>query len=171
MRKVLWCLLALACSAITAGAQTGSTLEQNKALVRRFYEEVWSKGNLDFADQVFAEDYVRHDPRGGTPPAGPRGQKLIAANFRKSCPDCRFVVDFMVAEGDKVAARWTIRGTHVSGKPIDFVGVNIFRFANGKVVEVWNHRDDLAFALQTGRVTMAPPAAAPPQPAPTPEKR
>jgi len=145
-------------------AQAGSSSqpgneEKNKVLVRRFYEEVWNKGNVDFADEVFADNYVRHDPRGGNPPAGAKGQKLIAQGFRKDCPDCQFIVDFMLAEGHKVAARWTIRGTHVpSGKKIDFVGVNIFRFADGKVVEIWNHRDDLGFGQQTGRVTMAPTA-------------
>ena len=69
-------------------------------------------------------------------------------------------IDFMVAEGDMVVARWTIRGTNngewmgkaATGKSVEFTGVNIFRFAKGKVVELWNHRDDLGFQQQLGVV-------------------
>jgi predicted SnoaL-like aldol condensation-catalyzing enzyme len=150
----------------TGGNAQASNEEKNKALVRRFYEEVWNKGNYDMADELFADGYVRHDPRGGNPPPGARGQKLIAQGFRSDCPDCLMSVDMLLADGDYIVGRWTIRGTHKpSGKKVDFVGVNIFRFANGKVAEIWNHRDDLAFALQTGFVTMAQPTQ---QPAPKP---
>lgn len=145
------CLVSVVGAAQTRGGSQAGTEERNKQLIRQFYDEVWNKGNLDFADQVFAQDYVRHDPRGDKPPApGPRGQKLIAAAFRKTVTDSQYIVDLIMAEGDLVAARWTIRGTHQpTGKKVEFVGVNIFRFANGKVVEVWNHRDDLAFQQQT----------------------
>ena len=54
----------------------------NAALVRRFYEQVWANGNLDVADEVFADDYERHDLRAGDPTPGPEGQKEIAAAFR-----------------------------------------------------------------------------------------
>ena len=74
------------------------TLEQNKALIRRFYEEVWNKGNLDVAEAVFAADYVRHDLRPGHPPSGPEGQKRIAADFRAAFPDLQMTIDLMVAE-------------------------------------------------------------------------
>ena len=74
------------------------TLEQNKALIRRFYEEVWNKGNLDVAEAVFAADYARHDLRPGNPPAGPEGQKRIAADFRAAFPDLQMTIDLMVAE-------------------------------------------------------------------------
>ena len=134
------------------------TIEQNKALIRRFYDEVWNKGNLDVAAEVFTEDYVRHDLRPGTALLGPEGQKRIAADFRAAFPDLHMTVDFMLAEGDLVAARWTNEGTNTgpwggvppTGKHIRFCGVNIFRIANGKVVEIWNHRDDLGVMQQTG---------------------
>ena len=133
-------------------------LEENKALVRRFYEEVWNKGNLDAADEVFAEDYVRHDLRPGMGLPGPAGQKKIAADFRAAFPDVRNTVDLMVAEGDLVAARWTTTGTHTgawgevapTGKAATFSGVNIFRIRDGRVVELWNHRDDLGLMQQVG---------------------
>jgi hypothetical protein len=65
------------------------TLQPNKALIRRFYEEVWGKGNLEVVDDVLAVDYVRHDLRPGNPPPGPKGQKRIAADFRAAFPDLR----------------------------------------------------------------------------------
>lgn len=132
--------------------------EQNKALIRRFYEEVWGKGNLDVADDIFAGDYVRHDLRPGNPLPGAAGQKQIAADFRAAFPDLQSTIDLVVAEADLVVARWTVEGTHTgqwgnvppTGKHAKFSGVNIFRIANGKVVELWNHRDDLGLMQQLG---------------------
>jgi steroid delta-isomerase-like uncharacterized protein len=132
------------------------SIEQNKALVRRFYDEVWSKGNVDAADDIFAADYVRHDLRPGNPLTGPAGQKKIAADFRAAFPDLRQTIDLIVAEGDLVVARWTMEGTNTgpwggvapTDKHAKIAGVNIFRIANGKVVELWNHRDDLGMMQQ-----------------------
>lgn len=135
-----------------------SNLEQNKALIRRFCEEVWNKGNLDVMGEIFADDYVRHDLRPGSPPSGPEGQKRIAADFRGAFPDLRMNIDLMVAEDDMVVVRWTTEGTNTgqwgkvapTGKHARFSGVNIFRIRNGKVVEIWNHRDDLGLMQQLG---------------------
>jgi steroid delta-isomerase-like uncharacterized protein len=132
--------------------------EQNKALVRRFSDEVWNKGKLDVVYDVFAEDYVRHDLRPGNPPPGPAGQKRIAADFRAAFPDIHTTVDFVIAEGDMVVTRWTAEGTNTgvwgnvapTGKRVRFSGVNIFRVENGKVVELWNYRDDLGLMQQLG---------------------
>ena len=132
--------------------------EENKALVRRFYEEVWNKGNLDAAYEIFAHDYVRHDLRPSDAPPGPEGQKLIAGMFRTAFPDVHLNVQFMVAEADTVVARWTMEGTHQgawadippTGKRMSFAGINIFRLSEGKVVEIWNHRDDLGLMEQLG---------------------
>ncbi len=134
------------------------SVEQNKAIVRRFYEELWNRGNGDAAFDLIAEDYVRHDLRPGNPLPGPAGQKQIALDFRKAFPDLKFVVDLLIAEGDYVAARWTMSGTHQgqwgnvppTGKHAEFSGVNIFRIANGKVIEIWNHRDDRGLIQQVG---------------------
>ncbi len=132
--------------------------EANKALVRRFYDEVWNQGNLDVADEVFAPDYVRHDLRASEPAPGPDGQKQIAAGFRAAFPDLEFKVDLLLAEGDYVAGRWTATGTHLgpwggvpaTGRSMRFSGVNVFRFVDGKVAEIWNHRDDLGLMEQIG---------------------
>ena len=132
------------------------SIEHNKALVRRFYDEVWNKGNLDAADDIFAGDYIRHDLRPGNPLTGPAGQKKIAADFRAAFPDLHMTLDLIVAEEDRVVARWTTEGTNTgqwgnvppTGKHARFSGVNIFRIAQGKVVELWNHRDDLGVMQQ-----------------------
>lgn len=133
-------------------------VEANRSLVRRFYEQVWNEGNVEVAAEVFAEDYVRHDLRPTEALPGPEGQAKIAADFRAAFPDLRMVVDLVLAEGDLVAARWTTEGTNTgawagrppTGKRATFSGVNIFRLRDGKVVELWNHRDDLGLAQQLG---------------------
>jgi steroid delta-isomerase-like uncharacterized protein len=135
-----------------------SPADDAKALVRRFYEETWNNGQLDVVDELFAPDYVRHDLRAGVAASGPQGQKDIATAFRAAFPDLRFVVDFVLAEGDLVAARWTANGTNTgswggiepTGKQVSFSAINVFRFAEGKVVELWNHRDDLGLMEQLG---------------------
>jgi steroid delta-isomerase-like uncharacterized protein len=145
-------------------------VEANKALVRRFYDEVWGRGNVSFAEEVFADDYLRHDLRATNAPPGGAGQALIAEQFRRAFPDLRWRVDLVVGEGDLVAARWTASGTHsgawgetaATGKHVTFSGVNLFRFGeDGKVAEIWNHRDDLGLREQLGVPVFAgaPPSA------------
>ena len=132
------------------------TVEQNKELVRRFYDQVWNHGNTDFAYEVFADDYVRHDLRATEARPGPAGQKKIADDFRAAFPDLEVAVDLVVGEGDFVVGRWTASGTRTgawgsvepTGRKATFSAVNIFRFENGKVVEIWNHRDDLGLIHQ-----------------------
>jgi steroid delta-isomerase-like uncharacterized protein len=132
---------------------------ENKALVRRFYEEVWDKGHVAFAHDVFADDYVRRDLRPTEAAPGGAGMATIAEDFRRAFPDARWHVDLVFGEGDLVAARWTATGTFLAewgsvaptGKAATFSGVNLFRFgADGKVIELWNHRDDFGFMEQIG---------------------
>jgi steroid delta-isomerase-like uncharacterized protein len=132
--------------------------EENKELWRRFYEEVWDRGNTDFAYEVFADDYVRHDLRPTQAAPGPAGQKQIADDFRAAFPDLRVTVDFVFGEGEWVVGRWTATGTHTgvwaglepTGRQMTFSAVNVCRFENGKVAEIWNHRDDLGLMEQIG---------------------
>jgi steroid delta-isomerase-like uncharacterized protein len=131
---------------------------ENKVLVRRFYEEAWDQGKLDVIDELFADDYIRHDLRPSQALAGPDGMKRITADFRAAFSDLQFDVEIVIAEDEFVAARWTASGTHTgswgtvqpTGRTARFSGVNIFRFENGKVSELWNHRDDLGLMEQVG---------------------
>jgi steroid delta-isomerase-like uncharacterized protein len=145
--------------------------EANKRLVLCFYDEVWARGNTGFAHEVFADDYVRRDLRPTQAEPGPAGQEEIAARFREAFPDLRWHVDLVLAEGDLVAARRTASGkqtgswagTPPTGKAAEFSGVNIFRFGDdGKVIEIWNHRDDLGLMEQLGAPVFAgaPPTEA-----------
>ena len=132
--------------------------EDNKQIVERFYEQVWERGNVDATFEIFTEDYERHDLRPSQAAPGPEGQRTIAADFRRAFPDLQMTLDLIVAEGDLVAARWTTSGTHTgpwagvepTGNTVTFSGVNIFRLEDGKVVELWNHRDDLGLMDQIG---------------------
>jgi steroid delta-isomerase-like uncharacterized protein len=144
--------------------------EANKRLVERFYEEVWARGNVEFVEQVFADDYLRHDLRPTQAAPGAAGQAQIAHAFRAAFPDLQWRVDVLLAEEDLVAARWTASGTHTgswagrppTGRRAEFSGVNIFRFGDDeKVVEIWNHRDDLGLQEQLGAAVHAGAPAAP----------
>jgi predicted ester cyclase len=84
--------------------------------------------------------------------------KRITEDFRAAFPDLRFVIELLVGEGDYVVGRWSARGTHTgswgavraTGRAASFSGVNIFRFENGTVAELWNYRDDLGLMQQLG---------------------
>jgi steroid delta-isomerase-like uncharacterized protein len=139
-------------------------VDANKQLVERFYEEVWARGNVDFATEVFSDDYVRHDLRPAQAAPGAAGQARIAGQFRQAFPDLQWRIDLVFGEADLVAGRWTASGTHTgswgdlppTGKRAEFSGVNIFRFGDdGKVVEIWNHRDDLGLMNQLGAAVFA----------------
>src|SRR5712691_2464135 len=88
------------------------SIEENKALIRRFSEEVWNKGNLDVVKEIFAEDYGRHEWRPGKPLRGPEGQKRVAADFRAAFPDLHTTIDLIIAEADMVVVRWTTEGVN-----------------------------------------------------------
>jgi steroid delta-isomerase-like uncharacterized protein len=159
------CLGGVACGIVTA-----VNPEANKRLVNKFYEEVWARGNVEFAEQVLADDYLRHDLRSTQAAPGPLGQAQIARAFREAFPDLQWRIDLLVAEGDLVAARWTASGTHTgpwagvapTRRRAEFSGVNIFRFGpDGKVVEIWNHRDDLGLSEQLGVAVYAGAPSAP----------
>jgi steroid delta-isomerase-like uncharacterized protein len=139
------------------------TVQGNRDLVVRFYEEVWNRGNVEVAEDVFAQDYVRHDLRPTTAARGGAGMAAIARAFRGAFPDLHTEVDLVLADGDLVAARWTTTGTFTgrwgdvepTGVRATFSGVNIFRFRDGRVVELWNHRDDLGLMEQVGAPVFA----------------
>jgi steroid delta-isomerase-like uncharacterized protein len=143
-----------------AGERSGGSMtgDANKQVVRRFYEELWNRGNLAAADELVAPAYVRHDLRAGDAPPGPAGQKAVAEKFRRAFPDMRLEVEALVADGDLVAARWTISGTHTgawgdvapTGRSVRFSGVNFFRIADEQIAEIWNVRDDLGLREQLG---------------------
>ncbi len=134
------------------------TTEENKAISRRVGEEIFNGGDLDLADELYAPDYVLHDPSLPEDLHGPEGLKRYVAMTRAAFPDARVTVEDQVAEGDKVVDRWTARGTHTgefmgippTGRRIEVSGVTISRFAGGKIAEDWYQGDDLGMMRQLG---------------------
>ena len=137
------------------------SLEGNKALSRRLYEEVFGNGNLAAADEILSEGCVSHGP--GAPPAvGTDGIKRQAALLRTAMPDLRVTLNDQLAENDRVASRWACGGTHTgrlvmptgavaaSGRTISFDEIRIDRFADGRIVESWFIPDRMSLWQQLG---------------------
>jgi steroid delta-isomerase-like uncharacterized protein len=139
---------------------------ENKALVRRYVEEVLNNRNLDLIDKLFAPTFIDHDT--SMPDArGPAGVKRLAAMVHGSFPDLHFTVEDMVAEGDKVVYRYSVRGTHqgdfmgiaATGKQFAVTGIHIYRVVDGKLQEEWENWDMLGLLRQLGVVPQPAGAA------------
>jgi predicted ester cyclase len=122
--------------------------EENKALVRREQEELWNAtGNLDAAQELFVADHVE-------------AARQEAADFREGFPDVVSTIEDLIAEGDKVVARWRARATHQgeymgiapTGKEVEFTGISVYRIEAGKIAESWNEEDELGLMRQIGAV-------------------
>ena len=131
--------------------------EENKAIVRRWFQEVLNDKRLDRADDHVAQDYVDHGPLPGQAP-GLGGAKRKWATYAAAFPDLRTWSEDMVAERDEVAVRWMAEGTQQgellgippSGKQARFTGMSIFRLAEGKIAEQWEEWDTLDLMRQLG---------------------
>jgi predicted ester cyclase len=118
--------------------------DRNKALLRRFYEELWSKGNLEAIPELVAENFVDHHPLPGAPP-GREGLAALVTTRRTAFPDMREICEDLIAEGDKVVGRFTMRGTHSgesmgfapTGRRVTMSEIDIVRVAGGKIAEFW----------------------------------
>jgi steroid delta-isomerase-like uncharacterized protein len=132
---------------------------ENKALIQRFVEEAFNEGNLDVADEVYAPDFVSHESAG---PVGrdPEYVKQFVGTYRGAFPNGRTTVEDVIAEGDRVAYRWSFRGTHQgelmgippTGKEATITGITIDRISGGKIEEEWNNVDQLGVLRQLGVV-------------------
>ena len=144
--------------------------EQNKALYRRLTDEAWNAGKLEVLDQILSPDFLDHEEYPGKVP-GRDGTKQLIAMTRTAFPDIHTTVDDLIAEGDKVVAISTARGTHrgpylgmpPTGKPIKLAIIDVFRCANGKIVEHWGLTDALGMMQQLGAVPMPGGGGRPPQ--------
>jgi len=133
---------------------------ENKALVRRWFEEVWNQGRAASIDEMLASDAAVH----GLGPSlrGPSEFKPFQAMYRGAFPDIDLQVDDVLAECDLVAARWSGVGTHqgdglgfmATSKRAQFKGLTIVRVRDGKIVEGWNSFDQLGMLQQLGVVTL-----------------
>ena len=131
----------------------------NKALLRRFYEELWSNGNLEAIPELVAEDFVDHHALPGAPP-GREGLAELVVTWRTAFPDMRETCEDLISEGEKVVGRFTMRGTHTgeflgvppTGRRVTMSGIDIVRVAGGKISESWYGEHLLELVQQLGAV-------------------
>jgi steroid delta-isomerase-like uncharacterized protein len=144
--------------------------ENNAALMRRWFEEIWNKKREEAIDEMLADEGVIHgltdDP--GQPIRGPVEFKPFYRKFCEAFPEIEVVVEDTISEGDKVAVRCTVRGHHrgdslgfaATHAPVEFTGIAFCRIRDGKFVEAWNNFDFMAMFRQLGALqTLAPPEA------------
>ncbi len=132
--------------------------DANKAIIRRYFEEGWNKGNPDAAAEVFSEDYVNHNPGIPGMPQGRAGIRVLVGAFRSVFPDLAYTIEDQVADEDRVVTRWTMHGTQQgefqglppTGKQVSVTGIQIDRLKDGQIVEHWRETDILGMLQQLG---------------------
>jgi|SRR5579864_3121652 len=135
--------------------------EENKSVVRRYYDEVWNSGDFSAAEAIIAPNYLYH----GMPEMhGLSGLKEMFTGAHTSFPDLHFTIEELIAEGDKVVSRWQAVGTNegefmgipATGKKVLVAGVVISRLVDGKVAEEWESWDELGALRQLGATSIPP---------------
>jgi steroid delta-isomerase-like uncharacterized protein len=143
------------------------SIEANKQTVRRVPEEIFNAGWVEAIDEVFAPDYLEH----ALPPGYPTGVAALrrfVEGIRTAFPDLRQEVEDIIAEGDRVAARLVVRGTHTgawellpvppSGRTVEWTETHVVRMQDGRIVEHWENRDELGLLQRLGVPAAAVPA-------------
>lgn len=131
--------------------------EENKALIRRWVEEVVNARNLTVADEIMAPDYAFYVATRPTP-MDREGHKRLVATFLDAFPDLRRNIEELVGEGDKVVERWAVTGTHQgefqglapTGRSISYAGITIWRIGRGKIIENRTIQDFMGLMQQLG---------------------
>jgi steroid delta-isomerase-like uncharacterized protein len=133
------------------------SVQENKERSRRFEEELVNGRNLSLIETWLTPDFIDHTPPPGVPGTLEGWRGLMAAYFA-AFPDVRVTVEDLIGEGDKVAVRWTIRGTHLgelegvppTGRQVTMGGIEIHRYRDGKIAEVWHYEDTAGLMRQLG---------------------
>ena len=134
------------------------SLQENKALVRRYVDEVQSQHNLAAIDELFSPAFINHDNEADPP--GTEGVKRFFTILFDAFPDARFTIHLQLAEGDKVMTYKTLQGTHLgyfmgippTGKRVSFSGMDVFTVVHGKLAEHWSVSGMLELMQQLGVV-------------------
>ncbi|MBX3155335.1 MAG: ester cyclase [Deltaproteobacteria bacterium] len=141
--------------------------EENKAVVRRAFEELFNRGDLSVADEVFAADFVGHDPALAQDMHGPEEFKHFVRMYRSAFPDLQLTIEDQISDRDEVVTRFTARGTHLgelngippTGRKVVVSGISIDRMVGAKTVESWTSYDLMSMMEQLG-VAPVPGASA-----------
>lgn len=136
--------------------------EQNKAILQRWFDEVWNNGNSEAISELITDDIKIHGLSDveGSPVTTAAEFREYHAQLRTAFPDIVVTIDDIFAEGDKVVARCSIEAKHTgemhgiapTNSPVDFTGMAIVRVKNGKIVEAWNSFDFLKMSQQLGLI-------------------
>ncbi len=134
--------------------------EENKELMRRWFEEVWNKGRSEAIEEMLAEDGIVHGlaSESGEALRGPADFKEFHKGFHGAFPDITVTVEDAIAEGDQVAVRCSVRAIHTGDslgfaateQPVEITGIAIARIENGKIAEAWNNFDFMSLYRQLG---------------------
>lgn len=130
--------------------------EENKIIVRKFFEEGPSKGNLNIANELLSPDFALHVPLPA--PSGIEGINEVITSCRAAFEHLNVTIEDMIAEGNNVAVRFTAHGVHkgdfmglqATGKPITMTGIEVFRIKDGKIAELWGEANLLGLMQQLG---------------------
>ena len=153
------------CSFLLASIAYGSSLqEQNKALAKRAFEELLSKGQFELAEQLYAKDFVNH---GIHRDISLEDDQAALKGWHQAFPDLSIVPEKLMADGDLVAVYWIARGTNTgsgnglpaTGKKAEQSGITIWRIVNGKIKEEWSAFDQLSLMQQLGLLDQKPSGA------------
>jgi steroid delta-isomerase-like uncharacterized protein len=132
----------------------------SEAIVRRLYQEVWNRRKLELVSDLISPSHALHDNNSSGSSVGPEAYKALMALYLAAFPDLRVTVEDTVAEKDKVAASWTISGTHKgefwgvrpTNKKMSLDGITIHHIANGKIIDSYISFDALGLMRQLGAV-------------------
>ncbi len=141
-------------------------MAEYETLLHQWFEEVWNNKSEDAIDELFAEDGIANglNDADGNPLRGPENFKTLHRAFLAAYPDLTITVEDTVSEGDKIAARCTVRATHTgdglgvapTNQPVEFTGMTIVKIKDGKIVEAWNEFDFMKMYSQVGALTLNP---------------
>lgn len=134
--------------------------QQYVTFVRRLYDEVYSKGNLQVLDEIMSENVKLHDPAAPQHKDGLRSIKELENSYKKAFPNKKVKLDDIFGLEDKVVVRWTCHGTQkgdlqgiaATNKDFTISGISIYKFSNGKIAEMWQFWDRLGLLEQIGEV-------------------
>jgi steroid delta-isomerase-like uncharacterized protein len=134
--------------------------EENKTQYRRTFEEVFNKGDLAIVNDLVAPDFLNHEVLPGMNNRGPDSTRQVVRMLRAAFPDLHFTIEDLVADGDTVAGRVTMSGTHLgpfqgvppTGRSFEQDHMHFVRFRDGKAIEHWAVRDDLGVMRQLGLI-------------------
>jgi steroid delta-isomerase-like uncharacterized protein len=149
-------IAASACLFLLGGVVIGSSLQgQNKALAKRAFEELLSKGRFELAEQLYAKDFVNHGIHRDI--SLDEDQRALKG-WHEAFPDLSIVPEKLIAEGDLVVVYWIARGTNTgtgnglpaTGKKAEQSGITIWRVVDGKIKEEWSAFDQLSMMQQLG---------------------